>query len=285
MWYNDLTGKIIGGAIEVHRQLGPGKPEAAYERALAHELGLHGLTVRVQKPLPVVYKGVKLECGYRLDLLVDNTVVVEVKSVETVLPVHPAQVLTYLKLGGWKLALLINFNVAVLKKGLTRLVLGLDDGTEVSKPVDPCPRLVAPKGAPAHFLCRADSGDPETEHVARESIAAAREIHHELGPGLLPSVYEECFCHELHLNNIPFERSRPLDLFYRGIPLHQSDEVDLLVGGRVIVDVRAVQCVLPLHEAALLSQLRLGGWRLGLLINFNHAHLTEGLHRVVLSQK
>jgi GxxExxY protein len=124
---NELTREIIGAAIEVHRELGPGKPEAAYERALAHELGLRALPHQVQKPVPVMYKGVKLECGYRLDLLVANTVVVEVKSVEVVNPVHRAQVLTYLRLGGWKLSLLLNFNVAVLKEGIDRLVLGLEE--------------------------------------------------------------------------------------------------------------------------------------------------------------
>jgi GxxExxY protein len=91
---NDLTHEIIGGAIEVHRELGPGKPEAAYVAALAHELRLRGLPHQVQKPVPLVYKGVKLECGYRLDLLVSDTVVLEVKSVECVIPVHRAQTIT-----------------------------------------------------------------------------------------------------------------------------------------------------------------------------------------------
>src|SRR5260370_275593 len=97
---NEITHEIIGAAIEVHRGLGPGKAEAAYEHALAHELGLRGLPHRVQVPVPVVYKGVKLECGYRLDLLVMDGVVVEIKSVEFLNPVHRAQVITYLRLGG-----------------------------------------------------------------------------------------------------------------------------------------------------------------------------------------
>ena len=96
---NQLTREIIGSVIEVHRELGPGKPEIAYETALARELGLRGLAHQVQKPVPVIYKGVKLECGYHLDVLVAYTVVVEVKSVECVIPVHRSQVLTYLKLG------------------------------------------------------------------------------------------------------------------------------------------------------------------------------------------
>src|SRR6266478_5527162 len=125
---NQLTHQIIGAAIEVHRELGPGKAEAAYESALSHELTLRSLPHSVQKPVPVVYKGIKLDCGYRLDVLVDHTVVLEVKSAEVVIPVHRAQVLTYLKIGGWKLALLLNFNVATLKEGNERIVLGFEDG-------------------------------------------------------------------------------------------------------------------------------------------------------------
>src|SRR5438128_11048274 len=112
---NELTREIIGAAIEVHRELGPGKPETAYETALTHELTLRRIPHQTQKPVPVVYKGVKLDCGYRLDALVAETVVVEAKAVELVHPVHRAQTLTYLRLGGWKLALLLNFHVAVLK--------------------------------------------------------------------------------------------------------------------------------------------------------------------------
>src|SRR5436190_8089404 len=97
---NELTRQIIGAAIEVHRELGPGKPEAAYEGALARELALRGIAHQAQKPVPIVYKGVKLECGYRLDVLVGNTVVVEAKSVGLIHPVNRAQVITYLKLGG-----------------------------------------------------------------------------------------------------------------------------------------------------------------------------------------
>jgi GxxExxY protein len=125
MHINDLTQKVIGAAIEVHRALGPGLLESAYEECLCHEMGLRSLHFERQKPLPVVFKDVKLDCGYRLDLLVSNTVVVEIKAIETLLPIHEAQVLTYLKLGGWNVGLLINFNVPVLKDGIKRIVLGL----------------------------------------------------------------------------------------------------------------------------------------------------------------
>ncbi len=124
---NELTEKIIGAAIEVHRNLGPGLLESAYEECLEFEFKASGLSVARQMALPVVYKGHNLDCGYRLDLLVENAVVVELKAVDKLLPIHDAQLLTYLKLGGWKIGLLLNFNVPVLKQGIRRRVLNFDE--------------------------------------------------------------------------------------------------------------------------------------------------------------
>lgn len=124
---NDLTEGIIGAAIEVHRVLGPGLLEAAYEGALSHELTLRRLPFERQTLVPVTYKGVHLDSNLRLDLLVASSVVVEVKAVESLLSIHEAQLLTYLRLGGWKLGLLINFNVPLLRKGLRRIVNGLPE--------------------------------------------------------------------------------------------------------------------------------------------------------------
>jgi GxxExxY protein len=282
---NELTREIIGAAIEVHRELGPGKPEAAYEGALTHELSLRRIPHQAQKPVPVVYKGVKLDCGYRLDALVDNTVVVEAKSVELVHPVHRAQGLTYLKLGGWKLALLLNFNVATLKEGIERLVLGF--GAAATEPPSTPKRseVAAALQRPVTSLrSAAGSGDREAELLATKVIAAAMEVHRELGPGLLPSTYETCLCHELHLCGLPFERRRPVRLSYKGTPLAASDEIELLVGKRLVVMPRAVFAIEPVHEAELLSQLRLGQWNLGLLLNFNTIALKQGIRRLVLSR-
>jgi GxxExxY protein len=124
---NQATEAIIGSAIEVHRSLGPGLLETIYEECLCRELALRQIPFERQRPLPVEYKGLRLDCGHRLDLLVDDQVVVEIKAVESLLPVHEAQLLTYLKLGGWKVGLLINFNVPVLKQGIRRRVLGLKE--------------------------------------------------------------------------------------------------------------------------------------------------------------
>lgn len=123
MELNKITETIIGAAIEVHKALGPGLLESAYEECLCRELSLREISFDRQKPLPIEYKGTKLDCGYRLDLLVAGAVVVEIKSVSAIEPIHEAQLLTYLKLGGWKLGLLINFNVPVPKDGIRRRIL------------------------------------------------------------------------------------------------------------------------------------------------------------------
>jgi GxxExxY protein len=117
-----ITEQIIGAAIEVHRHLGPGLLESAYEQCLCFELSQLGLQFARQVDLPVSYKGVKLDCGYRLDLVVEGEVIVELKAVEELAPVHSAQLLTYLKLSGKKVGLLMNFNEPVLRRGLKRLV-------------------------------------------------------------------------------------------------------------------------------------------------------------------
>ena len=121
MELNDLTGKIIGAAIEVHRILGPGLLESVYEECLSHELGAGQIPFERQKEIPIEYKGLRLSCGYRLDLLVDGRVIVEIKSCDTILPIHEAQLLTYLKLTGLRIGLLINFNVSTLRDGIKRL--------------------------------------------------------------------------------------------------------------------------------------------------------------------
>lgn len=123
MEINKITEIIIGCAIEVHRALGPGLLESAYEECLAYELQLAGLRVERQKAVPVIYKEKKLDCGYRMDLLVENQVVLELKTVDALCPVHEAQVLTYLKFAKKEIGLLINFNVTVLKNGIKRYKL------------------------------------------------------------------------------------------------------------------------------------------------------------------
>jgi GxxExxY protein len=120
---NTITGKVIQCAIEVHRILGPGLLESVYEKCLAYELAKTGMTIETQKELPMLYKDVQIDCGFRLDIVVEKTVILEIKAVEKMLPIHEAQILTYMKLTGIKTGLLINFNVRLLKEGLKRFVL------------------------------------------------------------------------------------------------------------------------------------------------------------------
>ena len=130
--FNRTTEAIIGAAIEVHRKLGPGLLESAYRECLARELLLRNIRFEREVPVPVVYKDVHLECGYRVDFVVAGTVVIEAKSVEALAPIHEAQLLTYLSLGGWPLGLLINFNELVLKNGIRRRVMKFPDLTSAS---------------------------------------------------------------------------------------------------------------------------------------------------------
>ena len=137
---NQLTEKIIGCAIEVHRALGPGLLESAYEECFCYELNQQGLSFNRQVPLPVVYKGIKLDCGYRIDVLVNDIIIVELKTVEKLLPIHDAQLLTYLKLYKRPIGLLMNFNVPALKSGIKRLVNQFQE-------------LSAPPPAPSDYEC------------------------------------------------------------------------------------------------------------------------------------
>ncbi len=121
--FEELSKAVIGCAIEVHRELGPGLLESAYEQCLSHELRLKGIPFELQKVMPVVYKGTQIDCGYRLDLLVDGGIIFELKAVSAIERIHEAQILTYLKLAKVKTGLLINFNVPLLKDGIRRFVL------------------------------------------------------------------------------------------------------------------------------------------------------------------
>jgi GxxExxY protein len=121
--FTDLSHKVLGCAIEVHRAIGPGLLESAYQQCLCHELSLNQIRFEIEKPLPVQYKGIKLDCGYRIDILVEDEIIIELKSVEQLLPLHEAQILSYMKLMNVRCGFLINFNVKVLKNGIKSFVL------------------------------------------------------------------------------------------------------------------------------------------------------------------
>jgi len=123
MKFEKVTKEVIGAAIEVHKHLGPGLLESAYEECLSYELTQRGLKIERQKPVPIIFKEVKLDCGYRIDILVNDSVIIKLKSVDALIPVHEAQILTYLKFANKQVGLLINFNVKLLKEGIKRYVL------------------------------------------------------------------------------------------------------------------------------------------------------------------
>jgi GxxExxY protein len=131
---DQISRRIIGAAIEVHRHLGPGLLESAYQSCLVFELRQQGFRVDEQKPLPVTYREVRLDCGYRLDLVVEDEIIVEVKAIEKLLPIHDAQILSYLRLSNKKIGLLMNFHVPVLKDGLKRIVNEFPDASRKSSP-------------------------------------------------------------------------------------------------------------------------------------------------------
>ena len=265
---NALSRQVIGAAIAVHRELGPGLEEEDYETALSAELTASGIAHRCQVPLPVVCKDVKLDAGYRLDLLVEESLILEVKSVEWIHPVHEAQLLTYLRLAERQLGLLLNFDVPVLKQGIRRRVLGFEE-----EGVDVSPTTVA---STQPF---ASAG--ELDDLSSRVIGAAIEVHRHLGPGLLRSAYEEALCYELSVRNLRFERRKPLAVRFRDVELPKPAEVDLLVLGELPLMIVSVVETTPLLEARLLGRLKIGGWRYGLLLNFSEKTLAGGMRRLV----
>ena len=124
---NELSSRIIGAAIEVHKELGPGLLESAYEECLSHEFSFRNFSFDRQKSLPLMYKGKKLDCGYRLDMVVENAIILELKSCEKIEPIHKAQLLTYLKLSGLHLGLILNFNTTLMRDGIVRIVNELNE--------------------------------------------------------------------------------------------------------------------------------------------------------------
>lgn len=261
---NRLSGALIAAAIAVHRELGPGLEEAHYQEALSRQLTHSGVAFDAQTPLPLVYKGVKLDCGYRMDFLIDGRLVVEIKSVEMVHPVHVAQMLTYLRISGRELGLLINFDVPVLKDGIQRKVWSHD-----------C--VHSPDGAQ-----RLQQADFDASDLTSQLVDCAFEVHRTVGPGLLRSAYEECLCYELSQRNLRFERKKLLAVRHCGVELKTPAELRLLVDGRIPVECFSVKELTDLHVTRLLARMRHNNWPEGLLLNFNARLLAKGgIRRII----
>lgn len=258
---NDITHEIIGAAIDVHRELGPGQDEVLYEDAMELALQSRKLRFHRQSPLPVHYKGVKLDCGFRPDFVVEETVVAECKSAELMHPVFDAQVRTYQRLGGWRLGLLLNFNVPVMKDGVARFIV---DASEFRS-----------EGSFSTEMGRTQRGTDLIEAI----IGAAIEVHRYLGPGLLCSVYDACLHQELTFADLQFETGRRVDAMFQGAKLSHPGEIDLVVAGQVLVAAMAVPNLQPVHEAQVRSQMRLGNLPVALLLNFHAKRLVDDLKR------
>lgn len=202
-----------------------------------------------------------------MDLLVEGPLVIELKSVETLMPIHEAQLLTYLRLAPCELGLLINFDVPVLKQGVRRRIW---TGTW-----NPAPPRSPTDGGDSHKF----------EPLSGEVLAAAVEVHRTLGPGLLRSAYEECLCHELSLRGIQFEREKRFAARFLEVEIAEAVTIPLLVSRELPVVCLSVPKLTPLHQARLLARLRQGGWSSGLLLNFNVRAFSQGIRRVVNSEK
>jgi GxxExxY protein len=257
---NGLTYGVIGAAMAVHRELGPGLEEQDYELALQEEMNAQEIRHVNQHPIPVIYKDMRLDAGFRMDLLIENVLVVELKAVERIHPVHEAQLLTYLRLAHQQIGLLINFDVPVLKDGIMRRVMTKEPVSESTESL-------------------------KSEHdLEGQIIGAAIEVHRHIGPGLLRSAYEECLCCELSLRRIPFTRSQPLPIRYRDVTLPAPAKIELIVAGQLPVMIVSNSLHLELNEARFLGRLRNGQWENGLLFNFGEKTLSGGLRSVVNPQ-
>ena len=259
---NQLSGSVIGAAIDVHRQLGPNLDEIGDEEALARKLTTLGIANRRQVPLPLTYKGVRLDCGYRIDIVVEDRLPLELKAVAVILGVHEAQLLTYQRVGCFPLGLLINFNVALLKQGIVRKAET---------------RIWVPPEQSAVEIDSLRAFDPASAAV----VLAAIEVHRHIGPGMLSSSYLACLCHELSTRRIAFEKEKQLPILFDSEPLSAHAEVPLVIAGQVPVFPISAESIDPIHTSTALARLRQGGWKQGLILNFNSETMVSGIKRVV----
>ena len=245
-----LSGRVIGAAMSVHREFGPGLDEADYERALHLELLALGIEHECQVPLPLLYKGTKLDCGYRMDLVILGSLLLELKAVDKLHPIHEAQLLTYLLLAQIKLGLLMNFNVLQLRDAIVRRACTVS--SRRSKPVRDAVR------------CR---------ELDAEIIDAAVEVQSILGPGLLRSAYEACLAHELGLRGIQVERNLPVNFVYREQLIASSKQIPMIAGGEIMVASACVDELSKLQLARARSLLKTSGCDRGYCINFHASNL------------
>lgn len=258
---SELTGRVIAAAIAVHREFGPGLDERDYEHALHLELLAAGIAHECQLPLPLHYKGANLDCGYRMDLVIEERLLLELKAVPDLHPLHQAQLLTYLRLAKLKLGLLMNFGSLILKDGIIRRANSI--------PRDP-------RGC--GFIEPVENFDT----LSREIITAALEVQAVLGSGLLRSAYESCLAHELRLRGLSVEQRLPANLTYRERLIPSSKEIPMVVNGEMMVSCFCVKRLEPIHLASQRSLLKAAGNETGLCLNFHAETLAAEVRRIRL---
>jgi GxxExxY protein len=256
---SELTGELISAGIAVHRELGPGLNEEDYERALSVELSARGIDHQCQVRLPLVYKDAHLDCGYRIDLVVMRKLLVELKAVEKIHPVHEAQLITYLRLSGIQLGLLVNFAEALIRDGIMRRAHSRAFSQQ-SRPMRPLDNALDP--------------------LSFEVIEAAIEVLHVLGSGLLQSAYESAMEHELKLRGIKVLRRLPANLNYRGKVIPSVKEIPMVVDERIMICCVSVKTVEPVILARQRSLLKAASVDIGLCLNFNAESMALDIKRI-----
>ena len=259
-----LSGELIASAIAVHRAFGPGLNEEDYERALSVELFTRGIEHECQVPLPLIYKDVELDCGYRIDLVIARGLLVELKAVEKLHPVHEAQLITYLRLSGIKLGLLVNFAEMKVRDGIMRRA---NSGVYTQNPR------------------REQPNDMALDSLSFAVIGAAIEVQHVLGCGLLRSAYEAGLEHELMLRGIKVERRLPAKLVYRERIIPSSKDIPMVVDGRLMISCMCVTVMEPILIARQRSLLKAAMIETGLCLNFHAESMATEIRRISLSSR
>lgn len=257
---SDLTARVIGAAMTVHRELGPGLDEKDYEQAIHLEFLAAGIEHECQVALPLMYKGAQLDCGYRMDVVVENEVLLELKALEKLHPLHEAQLMTYLRLSKLKLGLLMNFGNLMLRDGIARRA---NSTVNVSNPRSP------------------SANHPAMDEVSHQVIGAALEVQHILGQGLLRSAYEAALAHEIRLRGLKVEQRVPTTLVYREQRILSSKEIPLLVEGSLMVTCLCVKKLEPVHLAQQRSLLKAAHIERGLCLNFHAESIATEIKRIL----
>ncbi len=261
---SNLSGELIAAAIAIHREFGPGLNEEDYERALSVELTMQGIDHECQVPLPLIYKGINLDCGYRMDLVIAKQLLLELKAVDKIHPVHEAQLITYLRLSEIKLGLLINFAGMMIRDGIVR--------------------RASSRGSTQNHR-RDRPKDIALDSLSFEVIDAAIEVQHVLGSGLLRSAYEAALEYELKLRGIKVEQHLPAKLIYREQLIPSSKEIPMVVDGQLMISCVCVNVVEPILLARQRSLLKAAHVETGLCLNFHADSMSTEVKRISLSRK